>query len=147
MFELLINPVSDLLTEVFKRVLPPEKMSEKERAEAETQLRLALMQADWTKVEKEFEDRMSARLLAEKELEKGNAFTNMLAAVHRPLWSLTCLLLFAWIVLGPQFGLPPLALPPLVETVYITVIQFYFGGRTLEKIVSMAAPVLAGGRK
>ena len=53
MLPMLIGPVSGLLNSVFKRVLPAEKMSEKERAEIENAMQLELMKADWSFVEKQ----------------------------------------------------------------------------------------------
>ncbi|MCI0528404.1 MAG: holin family protein [Nitrospira sp.] len=50
MWQMLVGPVSDLLNTVLKRVLPPEKMSESERAHIEAELKLALMEFDWKQI-------------------------------------------------------------------------------------------------
>ena len=50
MWQALIGPVAGLLDTVLKRVLPPEKMSEAERAHLESELKLAVMQFDWQSV-------------------------------------------------------------------------------------------------
>lgn len=47
MWQLLVGPVSDLLNTVLKRILPPEKMSEEERAKLEAQLTIELSKMDW----------------------------------------------------------------------------------------------------
>jgi len=50
MWQALVGPVAGLLDTVLKRVLPPEKMSEAERAHIEAELKLAVMQFDWQSV-------------------------------------------------------------------------------------------------
>ncbi|MBU2559220.1 MAG: hypothetical protein KJ578_15695, partial [Bacteroidetes bacterium] len=100
----------------------------------ETELKLAIMQADWQRLEKEIDDRVSARELAKAELDKGNAFTTLLAATHRPVWSFVVLALFCWSVLSTQLGLPAIALTDIHKDIMMTVIIFYFGGRSVEKV-------------
>jgi len=63
---------SSLVSDVIRRILPAEKMSEAERLRLEAELQRAIIQADWQRLEKEIEDRISARELAKAELEKGN---------------------------------------------------------------------------
>jgi hypothetical protein len=134
-------PILDAVLEIGKKVLgsvlPGEKIGEKDRLEIEKELELKMRAYDWAKVEKEYEDLVSARLLAEKELEKGNATTNALAALHRPIWSLACLGLFLFTALTTTFNLPKIELDETHKAIMMAVITFYFGGRTIEKLMEM----------
>jgi len=136
MYQLLLGPITNLVTDVVKRVLPPEKMSEEERRKLEVEASLEVRKLMMDKYKLEIEDIVSARKLAEAELSRGSAFTNVLAAVHRPLWSIVTLLLFSWTLLSTQIGLPEIHLTELHKDIMQTVIVFYFGGRSVEKVVS-----------
>jgi len=136
MYQLLLGPITNLVTDVVKRLLPPEKMSEEERRKLEVEASLEVRKLMMDKYKLEIEDIVSARKLAETELSRGSAFTNVLAAVHRPLWSIVTLLLFSWTLLSTQIGLPEIHLTELHKDIMQTVIVFYFGGRSVEKVVS-----------
>lgn len=55
MWQLLIGPVSALLDTVLKRVLPPEKMSEGERAKLQAEILLELSKQDWQTIQGQLE--------------------------------------------------------------------------------------------
>jgi len=133
---MLLGPITSLVTDVIKRVLPPEKMSEEERRKLEVEASLEVQKLMMDKYKLELEDIVSARKLAEAELSRGSAFTNILAALHRPLWSIVTLLLFSWSLLSTQLGLPEIHLTELHKDIMQTVIVFYFSGRSVEKVVS-----------
>lgn len=143
MWDILVRPVTSLVGDVINRVLPPEKMSEEDRARLDTEMWKTLMNADWKQYEKEIEDRVSARQLAQTELLKGTAITTMLAALHRPIWSFVTLGLFAWSMIGPQLGLPNIVFTEIHQNIMTTVIIFYFGGRSLEKSLT----IVTNGKK
>lgn len=63
--ELLLGPLSQLVGDTLKRVLPPEKMSEADRAKLEADLKLAIMQAEDT----DLQTRMSAILAEAKSAD------------------------------------------------------------------------------
>jgi len=134
LLEMLVSPVTKLIGDVIRRVLPPEKMSESERATLEHEIRLTMMKYDWSEFESEIQDRINARSLAQAELQRGNAVTNMLAALHRPAWSFTVLAMFVANVIGPVLGWPELRIGEIEKDIMRTVIIFYFGGRTVEKV-------------
>ena len=136
MYQMLLGPITSLVTDVIKRVLPPEKMSEEERRKLEVEASLEVQKLMMDKYKLELEDIVSARKLAEAELSRGSAFTNILAALHRPLWSIVTLLLFSWTLLSTQLGLPEIHLTELHKDIMQTVIVFYFSGRSVEKVVS-----------
>lgn len=127
------SKIMDTVGSVLRRVLPAEKMTEAERIAIETQVADAIRNLDWEREKVEIEDRMNARLMATAELEKGNAWTTTLAAIHRPIWSLTTLALFAWTIVGESVGLPTIQFSELHKDVMMTVVIFYFGGRSIEK--------------
>lgn len=134
MWQFLVGPISELVTTVLKRVLP-EKMTEAERAKIEAELRLALLQADWTRIEAEFRDRDSARRLAASDIAQGNAWTSVLAAMVRPVWGLASLVVVVYPYLAAPLGLPAVTIDEPTKDIIQLVIMFYFGGRVIEKIV------------
>ncbi len=134
MIELLYKPITDIVTKTIASFLPAQKMSEKEKAELEEQLQNNILKADWKRLEKEFEDRASARELAKAELKNGTAFTSFLAAFHRPLWSIVCLVIYTWTMISPSFNFPDINFTGLHKDVMMTVVIFYFGGRSVEKV-------------
>jgi len=133
MLNALISPLTKIAGSVIDRVIP-DKLSPKERDKIEAELKKEILQTNWKVYTTEVQDRDSARQLGQKELEKGNAVTNILAALHRPLWSLVCLALFVWTVLSPQFGMPTIELTEIHKGIMQSVIIFYFGGRSVEKV-------------
>lgn len=137
MWQLLVSPVAKIVGDVIKRVLPPEKMDEESRVRLEQELKLTVMEYDWSELEAEIQDRADARALAQKELDKGNAFTNVLAALHRPTWSFVMLGLFVASVLDKALGLPEIVLGQAEQEIMRTVIIFYFGGRSVEKAINI----------
>lgn len=134
---LLLQKIIDVGSKWLERNLPPERMSEKERLQLEGGFLKDLLAMDWTAIEKEYEDRASARLLAQAELVGGNALTKSLAALHRPLWSLVMLALFIGTVVIRLQGHAELDLTAFQWGVFDTVLKFYFGGRTIEKAIDI----------
>ena len=65
MWEMLVGPISNLIGDTLKRVLPPEKMAEADRMKLEAELKLAIMAADNT----ELQTRMSAILAEAKSAD------------------------------------------------------------------------------
>lgn len=137
MTQLLLTLLSSVLPDVIKRVLPAEKVSEADQANLQAQLTLALMAADWQKIEAEYADRANARNLAAAEIAKGNAFASFLAASVRPLWGLGAFVLVAYSV-GTEH-----AIAEPLQSIIQSVLAFYFGGRVIEKV----APIVAQGLK
>lgn len=135
-----MNPIFSLITgilpDIIKRVLPAEKISETEQAQLAQAVQLELMKQDWAAVEAEYKDRADARSLAGQEVAKGNAFTATMAAVVRPLWGIGAFALIAYSVVQSA----PISLP--LQSIVETVLMFYFGGRTIEKLAPLAAQVL-----
>ncbi|HEA70993.1 MAG TPA: hypothetical protein ENH98_03600 [archaeon] len=115
----------------------PEKMSEQEKLKLERSINTELLSIDFKKMEKEIEDRASARALAKEELKNGTAFTAFLAAFHRPLWSIVCLVIYTWTMISPSFNFPDIEFTGLHKDVMMTVVIFYFGGRSIEKVFAV----------
>ena len=134
---LLATLLPGVISDTLKRVLPAEKMSDAERAQLEQELTLAVMAQDWKSVEAEFADRSNARLLAEKDVAGGNAFTTALSALVRPAWGFGALILVAYSVIWKYEITGPL------ESIVETVIWFFFGGRVIEKVTPHVTSALA----
>lgn len=133
MLGILLPAITKVVSEVISRFFP-EKMDEAEKKKLEWEIAQATMELDWKVLEKEIEDRVSARKLAGQEGQMGNAWTMMLAALHRPMWSIGCLAIFVWTLIAPALGFPQIELTDVHQTIIQTVLIFYFGGRTAEKI-------------
>lgn len=128
-----ISSVSDLLNGVIKRILP-EKMSDADKANLQQQLTLELMKADWAGIEKEFGDRADARALAKADVDKGNWFTNVLSATVRPFFGYVVMAAFFTSLVTPLIpGMPTLVITDIQKEIMLSVIYFFFGGRTVEK--------------
>lgn len=129
----LLSILGSILPDLVKRVLPAEKMSEQDAAKLQTDLTFELLKLDWGKVEAEYQDRASARALAAQDIAKGNAFTGILAAFVRPAWGFGALVMVGYsVVYGAAISSP-------LQEIIQTVLFFYFGGRTIEKITPMIA--------
>lgn len=142
-----ISSVADLVGGVMKR-LWPEKMSEFDAAKFKQEMALALMADQGQQVVQEFADRASARVLAQADAEKGNAWTNVLSATVRPFFGYACMTVFI-VPLAARFAavfaglalseaqLEMLTPNQIEKEIILTVIYFYFGGRTVEKGIAL----------
>ena len=127
----------DVVKDVVRRVLPREKLSEEDLRKIELEAERQAHELWLQKYSLEVQDRISARRLAERELRRGSAFTNFLAAIHRPIWSLVTLGVFVFSIVAPSFGWK-VELTDVHKSIIMTVIIFYFGGRSTEKILGKA---------
>lgn len=134
MWELFAPILNSVLPGVLNRILPAEKMSELDKAKLQIEIMGQLAAADWQQVKAEYDDRNSARLLAEKDIAGGNAFTSFLAATVRPAWGFGALALVIYNVVAH------FPIDSNLRDIINTVLFFYFGGRTIEKIT----PHIAG---
>lgn len=137
-----ISSVSDLVGGVIKR-LWPEKMSEFDAAKFKQEMALALMADQGQQVVQEFADRASARALAEADSAKGNAWTSVLSATVRPVFGYICIAAFiaplalrVWKLWSGQ-PVPEFSLNDIEKEIVLTVIYFFFGGRTVEKGIAL----------
>ncbi len=106
MWQLLIGPVSELINTVLKRVLPPEKMSEAERAKIQEEITLELSKQDWQGV------------MAQLEVNKIEAAsTNWFVAGWRPSVGWICASALGW----------HYVLQPLLSFVLVAVLHWPFG--------------------
>ena len=134
MIDILSKVLPGIVGDVIKRALPGEKMSEEKKLKIELETAKVLQEVAAKEIELDVKDRSNARNLAKRDLKDGNAFTNFLAAFHRPLWSIATLVIFCWSIIGPSLGLPTVELTGIHQAIMMSVIVFYFGGRSLEKI-------------
>lgn len=134
---LIFGLLNSILPGVINRVLPPEKMSEEDSAKLQQELALELMKQDWQGIEAEYADRSNARNLAAQDIAGGNNITRFLSATVRPAWGFGALVLVSYSVITHS----------AIESTYADIIQtvlfFYFGGRTLEKVT----PTIVGAFK
>lgn len=110
----------------------PSSMSEKEKFNAQLDIqKLALEEYKTT-----IADVQGARDLAGKESENAPGWTKVLTVTHRPVWSFAILGIFGWTVIAPYFGWPIIPLTEIHKDIMQTVIIFYFGGRSVEKVMT-----------
>lgn len=124
----LLAILQNVLPDVLKRVLPEEKMSEADRTKIQADLTLQIMQQSQAQMESEFKDRSDARALAVQDIAKGNALTSLLSATVRPLWGFGAFAVVAWSVYQGT------SIDSDIRDIIQTVLYFYFGGRTIEKV-------------
>lgn len=129
-----IEAVSNLGSSVLKRLFP-EKMSEVEAASFKQAITMELLKNDQANIFKEFEDRASARVLAAADVDKGNWFTNVLAATVRPLFGYIVMAAFvaSWVPALIPGGQNFVTITEIQKEIMLTTIYFFFGGRTVEK--------------
>jgi hypothetical protein len=130
-------PVTKIVGDVLNRLLPAEKMSEFERAKIALDVQTAIQGHDWREAESVFKDRADARALAAKDIDKGNAFSGFLAATVRPIWGFSALIVVAYPYLAGSLDWPAVMLDDATKDIVQTVIMFYFGGRTVEKVMTV----------
>lgn len=82
-------------------------------------------------------DVQGARELAQKDAEGAPGWSKALAATHRPAWSFTMLGIFLWTVVAPYLNYPTIELSSIHKDIMQTVIIFYFGGRSVEKTITI----------
>jgi hypothetical protein len=100
-------------------------------------MELALLKQFGAEVEQEYKDRADARALAAAEAARGNAFTMALSATVRPIWGLASLVVVAYPYLAGGLGWPAVMIDDNTKQIIQTVIMFYFGGKTVEKVLPL----------
>ena len=100
--------------------------------DAETKHIEFMTQIGYTHIEKlaqaQVDDLASARDLGKADIAAGNAFTGALAAIVRPLWGIGAFCLVAY------YAISHVPIDTGLKDIIELVIQFYFGGRVIEKI-------------
>lgn len=130
--DLIRNTVGKVVGRLADKYLP-KSMSEADRADM-------LMEAERLAVEEykvAIKDVQGARELAAAESEGAPPWTRILTVTHRPIWSLLILMVFAWTIIAPSFGLEVITLTEIHKDIMQTVIIFYFGGRSIEKTAGL----------
>ena len=135
---LLIQPVSDLIKNVLNKFVG-DKMSEAEKAELVLKAQEQVYQHNWQPILKHYEDIANARALAANDTARGNWASNFLAATVRPAYGYWSLAILTVLVMGKEarFIDPSPETMELIKDVVKTVIFFFFGGRTIEKVSDM----------
>lgn len=133
-----ISSVSDLVGGIIKRIWP-EKAAEIDKLKLAAATQEFLATQEGQQALNEFADRASARALAEADVAKGNWATNVLAATVRPVFGYVCMAAF----IGPlalRIGslvvghpLPDIVMNDIEKEIVLSVVYFFFGGRTVEK--------------
>ncbi len=111
----------------------PATMDEKEKAD----FRLKASSLALEESRAAAADMQNARALAISESAGAPQWANVLKVTHRPLWSFIMLAIFSWTILAPYIGYPQIPLTEVHKSIMQTVIIFYFGGRSVEKSISM----------
>lgn len=133
---LLIGPIASLVSDVIRRILPAEKMPEADRTKLEAEIQLAVMQQDWSRFEKEIEEK--ARVIVSETTGQ-----SWLQRNWRPILMLTFTYIIAHnYILAPiirmfSFGadMPVLEIPPDMWDLLKLGIGGYIVGRSAEKVV------------
>lgn len=134
MLNLLIGPLAAIVSDVIKRILPAEKMSEEDRTKLEAEIQLAVMQQDWSRFEKEIEEKA-------KVIVSETTGQSWLQRNWRPILMLT----FTYIIAHNYIIAPivkmffpqmiSLEIPPDMWDLLKLGIGGYIMGRSAEKVV------------
>ncbi|TAN59693.1 hypothetical protein EPN18_09980 [bacterium] len=108
----------------------PSSMSEKEKADFQNEAGKLMME----EYKAALGDIHGARELAGKENDAAPVWTKVLTVTHRPIWSFIMLAVFIWTIIAPYLKFPLIPLTDIHKEIMQTVIIFYFGGRSIEKI-------------
>jgi hypothetical protein len=130
--DLVANTIGKAVDKAIDHFLPAS-MSEGDREAAKLKARELAIDEYKTAIA----DVQGARELASKESEGAPGWTKLLTVTHRPVWSFVMLAIFAFTVVAPYVGLPNIELSEVHRDVMMTVIVFYFGGRSIEKTVGL----------
>jgi len=142
-WNLLIGPAASLLDTVLKRILPPEKVSEKDRMEIVTQFQLEY-EKHLKEYAKMFFDFVQSQYQAVREGPYAffAAFADMMRMLVRPLITMAWFALYAWIkvmviriVMSDGFQLQDVK---VIFTEYdaiigIIILVFWFGDRAFQR--------------
>ena len=133
-FELLIGPVADLIKTTINKIWG-DKISEADKLRLQIEMEKALREYDWKSVEKEYDDRASARILAAADVSKGNWFSTVLSATVRPVFGYVVMAAFvaSWVPALVPGGQNFVVITDIQKDIMLSVIYFFFGGRTIEK--------------
>jgi len=85
----------------------------------------------------EVEDIKSARELAKQEIISAPKWSKAIASLVRPIWALGAFFLFAWSIFASSLGLPKIEFNDLHATIIKTIVFFYFGLRSVEKVLQL----------
>ncbi len=127
--DLITNTVGKVVGKLADKYLPAS-MSESEKEQFQLEAQKLAVEEYKTAVQ----DVQTARELAGKESEGAPPWTKILTVTHRPLWSFAILGIFSWTILAPYLGYPAFPLSDIHKDIFQTVIIFYFGGRSIEKV-------------
>ena len=133
MSPLLFKSISDIALGLIDRFIPDNQ----KQAEAQLDLQKTLLEYNWKAIETEFSDLANARGLAEAEIAKSSPLTSFLAAAVRPVWGIGAFALVAYSFIYSK------EIDSVMAGMIEIVIQFYFGGRVIEKI----APIIGSAFK
>ena len=120
---LLFTSITELASKVLDRWIPDKQ----KQAEAQLELQKELLAYDWKGIELEFADRANARALAEKEIASSSP------VIVRPVWGIGAFALVTYSLIQNY------AISDEINELIKVVIQFYFGGRVIEKIIPTVA--------
>lgn len=136
-FDSLISTVIDEGKKILGNVLGVNSTGN-EVSKAQAELELAIRKIDFSTLEKDLQDKADARALALAESKSDSKYIKFM----RPTWGYGLFVLFAFRIVSPVFGIVLPSMSAYEVTVFVTVISFYFGGRTAEKMMR-----ISNGRK
>lgn len=128
-----IGAILEKAVSVVDKLVPDKDLAAKLKHDMEVEL----LKQDWQNSLKEYEDRADARKLAAVDIAGGNAWTGILSATVRPVWGYIALVVVAYPYLGGALGWDAVILDDATKDIVQTVIMFYFGGRTIEKVLPL----------
>lgn len=129
----IVGGIIEKVVGVIDKVVPDKDLAAKITADVQ----MELLRQDWEKTAAEFKDRDSARTLAAADIAKGNALSGFLAATVRPVWGYAALVVVVYPYLAGALHWPAVTIDGATKDILQTVIMFFFGGRTIEKVLPL----------
>lgn len=123
------NTVGKVIDRVLDKYLP-STLGEKEREGIRNETRRLALEEYRAAVS----EVQGARDLAASEAAGAPSWTKVLTVTHRPAWSYLTLAVFLWTIIAPYAGFPSFEITGVHKEIMQTVIIFYFGGRSVEKV-------------
>lgn len=125
------STIGKIVGKLADKYLPPS-MSEKEKSDFQNEAQKLMLE----EYKSALMNVQGARELAGRDGDGAPAWAKVLTVTHRPAWSFIVLGIFVWTVIAPYFKFPAIPLTEIHKEIMQTVIIFYFGGRSIEKITS-----------
>ena len=133
-------PVGDIIQDIVGKVVDrladkfsPSSASDEDRLKLRLEAEMLALREYKTAIA----DVKGAHEIAYKEGGGMPSWVRALTSIHRSIWSLLMLGIFAWTIFAPYAGYPRISISEIYKGIIQTVVIFYFAGRSIEKVAAL----------